>query len=276
MLMGGNCSKKKVIEPIPIKFSSYIDRWACWSPSGDSLAYHHWLETEIDSSGLYIMDSSGVFKRFFLWGPSIYDPDWSPMGDWIALEVGYHIYKIQTDRDSLIQLTYSGENILPRWSPDGMKIVYQKISPVESLGIWIMDADGNNSRFAINGISPSWSPDGTEILYVGLNYQLFVADTTGENAVQIGTLTGGTGTQFPSFSPQGDKILFSYQIYSERPNIWVMNTDGSNLQKLTTQGGDAPRWSPDGYKITFTDTRPENGYLWIMNRDGTEKRQLTF
>ena len=57
----------------------------------------------------------------------------------------------------------------------------------------------------------------------------------------------------PTWSPDGSKIAFvsnregGFQIFS-------MNADGSNVQRLTNQPADnyQPAWSPDGTKIAFT------------------------
>src|SRR3970282_795415 len=90
------------------------------------------------------------------------------------------------------------------------------------------------------------------------------------------SLVGGGNTGSPSFSPTGNKIVFEHQLPGERPDAWVMNSDGTNVTRLTTDGGYAPSWSPDGSKIIYTNSCQYNGYLWIMNPDGSNKRQITF
>ncbi|MDI6839600.1 MAG: hypothetical protein QMD71_01885 [bacterium] len=59
-----------------------------------------------------------------------------------------------------------------------------------------------------------------------------------------------------------------------------MDFDGSDPKKLTTEGGVAPNWSPDGKKIVYSqyngwEFTSESGMLWIMDADGSNKRQLT-
>ncbi len=185
------------------------------------------------------------------------------------------IFKMKSNGDSLTQLTFTGRNFDPNWSPDGNRIAFHRTSP-DSLGIWIINKDGTNKRYLGLGISPSWHPDGSKILYVGLGYQLYIADTIGNGVTQLTSLSGGTGTDFPSISPQLDKVVFLYQLYGERPDTWVMNSDGSNVTRLTTDGGYAPFWSPDGSKIVYTNTCQYEGYLWIMNPDGSDKKQISF
>src|SRR4029077_13628440 len=62
-------------------------------------------------------------------------------------------------------------------------------------------------------------------------------------------------------------------------DIYVMNADGSNVQRLTNYPtwNDAPRWSPDGTRIVFQSLR--GGYvtdIYVMNADGTNQTRLTY
>jgi len=79
-------------------------------------------------------------------------------------------------------------------------------------------------------------------------------------------------------------------------DIYTMNTDGSNMRKLTNAAGydGGPFWSHDGKRIVYrawhpTDTaltnyqdllrqklvRPNRMELWIMNADGSNQHQIT-
>jgi Tol biopolymer transport system component len=70
---------------------------------------------------------------------------------------------------------------------------------------------------------------------------------------------------------------------SPKPNIWVINLDGTGLVKLTDlqDGACQPDWSPDGKRLVFI--RPcadDSDYypyasLWVMNADGTNPEWLT-
>ena len=61
--------------------------------------------------------------------------------------------------------------------------------------------------------------------------------------------------------------------------IYTMNVDGSDVQRLTTQGGTAPDWSPDGKRITYmvTQSSATTYYsdIYVMNTDGSAQRRLT-
>lgn len=53
--------------------------------------------------------------------------------------------------------------------------------------------------------------------------------------------------------------------------IYVMNPDGSNLERLTNDPASdlSPAWSPDGSKIAFASDRDGSSKLYVMNADGT-------
>lgn len=82
---------------------------------------------------------------------------------------------------------------------------------------------------------------------------------------------------YPSWSPAGSKIAFTSGRDGE-PEIYVMNADGTGVQRLTTSPGtDAtPSWSPDGTKIVFSSNRTGDFEIFTMNADGSNQQQLTF
>jgi len=59
------------------------------------------------------------------------------------------------------------------------------------------------------------------------------------------------------------KIVFAYRRVGDRVNseIYIMNPDGSGLEKLTDNGlrNVGPLWSPDGKKIGFSSYREGTG-----------------
>jgi Tol biopolymer transport system component len=61
--------------------------------------------------------------------------------------------------------------------------------------------------------------------------------------------------------------------------IYVMNADGSNQTRLTTNAAEdiLPAWSPDGTKIAWSTNRlgGSNYEIFVMNADGTGARNLT-
>ena len=72
-------------------------------------------------------------------------------------------------------------------------------------------------------------------------------------------------------SPESNgKIVFgaTQNGYSQ---IYSVNPDGTGLVELTTSGGVAPAWSPDGSRIAFIGGA---GGIYIMNADGSSAHSV--
>ncbi|HEU4497723.1 MAG TPA: hypothetical protein VFR60_00155 [Sphingomicrobium sp.] len=81
---------------------------------------------------------------------------------------------------------------------------------------------------------------------------------------------------FGAWSPDGRRIAFTSD-RSGDPEIYVANSDGSGLARLTdTPGRDAhPSWSSDGRTIIFQSPRAGGDVqIYRMNADGTNPRRL--
>jgi len=85
----------------------------------------------------------------------------------------------------------------------------------------------------------------------------------------------------PSWSPDGSKIVFISNMDEQWGlNIYVMDSDGTNITRLTTNEDSIDTftsWSPDGSKIVFSsDMDGQWGYnLYVMDSDGTNITRLT-
>lgn len=134
--------------------------------------------------------------------------------------------------------------------------------------IWISNLDGSYVTQIREGIYPRWSPNGERIVFEH-NGDIWLIDKNGRNLQQL-TSTSDSHDGLPSFSPDGNSIIFSSNRAADPNdwNIWTMNIDGSNLQQLTelTSWDSWPNWTDSG--IYFQSGRaqplegPNNQRLW--------------
>ena len=86
-----------------------------------------------------------------------------------------------------------------------------------------------------------------------------------------------TSVELVQAPPTAGRIAF-HSARSGELDIYVMNADGTDLQRLTDSPGRdfEPDWSPDGKTIAFSSNRDdlENAQLYVMNRDGSDPRAL--
>src|SRR5262245_39904623 len=90
-------------------------------------------------------------------------------------------------------------------------------------------------------------------------------------ALVVVSVVVGCGGRKTAGAARG-RILF----VSERagnPEVYVMNADGSGVQRLTRNPSDDffPAWSPDGAKIAWARTlAPTDGQIHVMNLDDSD------
>jgi Tol biopolymer transport system component len=134
---------------------------ATWSPDGQHIAF-----TRTGPPGqlrIVVMNADGSGKRAVT-PTSIYTGDrgitgaWSPDGRRIAFWDHDAIYVVNVDGSGLrrlVQNAFEG----PSWSPDGRKLIFVRLRhPRESLGLWVMNADGSGQRnLRSDGWAATWA-----------------------------------------------------------------------------------------------------------------------
>jgi Tol biopolymer transport system component len=78
----------------------------------------------------------------------------------------------------------------------------------------------------------------------------------------------------PNWSPDGTKIVF-VKGELDVNDIFVMNADGSEQQKIIEGFFSSPVWSPDGTKFALTCEDNISEDVCVVNADGSELKRLT-
>jgi len=191
-------------------------------------------------------------------------------------------------------------NMFASWSADGKHIVYVNMKSMGS-NIFVMNSDGSSNKqltFETNTMfrEPSFSPDGSKILFAegdmqgddeGL-YHIGIMNLDGSNITQLTDYSkpnNSSSNYYQRFSSDGSKITFtsySYDDENEDYDIYMMNSDGSNLIHLSkddlygyvTHGSLSPNNTKFIYSALVVD--PAVGIdIFVMNIDGSHKTRLT-
>lgn len=91
--------------------------------------------------------------------------------------------------------------------------------------------------------------------------------------VPLTTLAGSEGE--PSFSPDGNQIVFSWDgEKQDNSDLYVKMIGSPTALRLTTDAADdwAPAWSPDGRQIAFLKSGPHGGVYLISPLGGPEQK----
>ncbi len=141
-----------------------IDSSPSWSPDCKQIAF---TSDRIGQPNIYIMNSDGSNTHRLTSNINAYEdsPCWSPRGDRIAFVIlhdsSFDIATTSPSGEDTVILTFGeGSNENPRWSPDGLKIVFSS-TRLGGKNLFIMNWDGSNVRPLTkdnNSFSPAWSP----------------------------------------------------------------------------------------------------------------------
>lgn len=173
---------------------------------------------------------------------------------------GYDIFRANVDGSRLQRLTSSeGYDAEATIGPNG-RIVFTSVRDGD-MEIYSMNGDGSDVRRLTHRPGPDggpfFSPDGEQIVFRGRPAQ------------------GAELADYLSLLKEGLWRPTTLEIF-------VMNSDGSNLRQITKigQANFAPYFHPDGIRIIFAsnihDPRGRDFDLYIINVDGTGLERVTW
>lgn len=117
----------------------------------------------------------------------------------------------------------------------------------------------------------------TKIAYVtkvGGQYNLWVADADGENA--LSAYRSSEPIISPSWSPSGAQLAY-VSFESRKPVVYVHEVFTGKRRLLANFKGSnsAPAWSPDGRSLAVTLSRDGGSQLYLIDAQGGEPRRLS-
>ncbi|CAG0960856.1 MAG: PD40 domain-containing protein [Anaerolinea sp.] len=214
-------------------------------------------------SVLFMVDPDGKNRKILVCKTQEYinyeSLAWSPDGKWLAFSWyngNQDIYIMDAEGENLTRLTTDeAPEGSPAWSPDSTMIVFTS-DRGDFRDLYIVGVDGKNERrLTDNGADndfPAWSPDGQRIAFSSNwdgTWLLYTMDVSGHDMILLAE--SDTEQKEPAWSPDGSMIAY---VSSSPGEVYVMNSDGSNVRKVTEGGGfnTNPIFSPDGKYLAFS------------------------
>jgi len=182
---------------------------------------------------------------------------------------------------TLFMLVFSAATAFATFPGANGLVTYSAANSANSAGIFAVLPDGSEAK-RLTGphtIDPAWSADGRQLLFVrDLNpngrrrLDLFIRRADGSH--RRVTHTRRVDETDPSFSPSGNRIVFSRLPGEPGQSLVSMRLDGTHRHRLTGAGSrpfNNPEYSPDGKHITYSYRRA----IWVARADFSRAKQLT-
>jgi Tol biopolymer transport system component len=222
------------------------------------------------------------------------NPSWSPDGKNVVYQKWFSEAWRQNQAlysdDPEFDLAYSDP--FPAFSHDGKKLAVTNSTSNSGTGsssllsVSVMNANGTNAKVIFHGedgvlvLTPQWSPHDDWIAFGegfyftprGRPARVMTMRPDGSEVHELTKTAGNSG--FPSWSPDGERIVFRFWSESEH-GLRIINVDDGSSTKLTTGFDNFPAWSPKGDLIAFTRFSEDDYDIYTIRPDGTGLKKLT-
>ncbi len=169
------------------------------------------------------------------------------------------LWRSKLDGTERLQLTYAPMYpVLPRWSPDGKKIIFFEFAtgPDKAARIYEVSSDGGTPRELLPSdrsqqLDPNWSPDGSKIIFGGESNNPSSSIHILELASgKLSDLPGSQGLYSPRWSPDGRYIsAFS----GDSKTLLVFDLQNQKWTNLATGSLSWLNWSHDAKYVYLLD-----------------------
>src|SRR6202047_5057907 len=229
-------------------------------------------------------------------------PTISPDGKWVAYSVATpdmdanrnasNVWVVPATGGEAIQLTQSGHDSAPAWSPDSKALAFISSRDGNSQ-VYVLSMEGGESH-AITHVAGGadlvkWSPDGSTIAFTSAVY-VDCKDDACNSARDADKEKGKVKARVY------EQLLYRHWMHwseGKRSHLFVASADGSGTPRDLTAGanydvppdgrggGDDINFSPDGKEICFTavpdkvEALSTNGELFIVPVTGGDAKKIT-
>jgi Tol biopolymer transport system component len=211
----------------------------------------------------------------FLNGISAEYVDFSKDGQWVTY-VMYRegtLWRSKVDGSERMQLTYPPMYpVLPRWSPDGKKIIFFEfaLTADKPARIYEISVNGGSPRPILpedrtQQLDPNWSPDGSKIIFAGESNDptssIRVLDLTSK---RVSSLPASDGLYSPRWSPDGRYIsAFS----ADSKTLLLFDFQTQKWSQLAQGSLSWLNWSHDSKYVYVLDFRGRDAVVRIRIAD---------
>ncbi len=192
------------------------------------------------------------------------------------------IYLVDYDGYDLTTLTSEKSLVLlPKWTPDGQRIIYTSYKD-NNPDLYSIKDNGSGRKLlsgfqGLNSMARV-APNGKSMVIVlskDGNPELYLLSPAGE---MIRRLTNNKRIDAaPSWSPSNRDLVF----INDRtgvPQLFVTDIDGANMRRLVYNNiyTDSPEWSPTGERIAYVSRMAKGEYnIFTTDIGGNYQQQLT-
>lgn len=211
----------------------------------------------------------------FLGGISAEYVAFSKDGQWVAY-VSYRegvLWRSRLDGSERLQLTSPPMYpVLPRWSPDGKKIVFFEfaLSADKPARMYEVAADGGNPRLLLpedsgQQLDPNWSADGSKIMFAGASNDpastIRILDVASHH---VSSLAGSQGFYSPRWSPDGRYVS---AFTGDSKKLMLFDFQTQKWTELANASVAWLNWSHDSQYVYVLDFGGKNAVVRIRVSD---------